>query len=106
MVPVSDPRLRLERLRAHVRRGWERVCARPTEADRARRWLAQHPSAMPAVDALWAAALERNGPLVAWLEQDADPEAWPLELPLHSVLASHPFACLSPWSSPVRSSRS
>jgi hypothetical protein len=61
---------------------------------------------MAEVDALWRGALEGTGPLAAWLEQGSDPEAWRIEVPLHSVLSSHPFACLSPWSSPVRSSRS
>lgn len=104
--PTRLPAERLERLLLHVRRGWERVRADPAERARARRWIAEHPSGWPELDDLWSRSLAGDGALASWLESGARPEAWGLEVPLHSVLAPHPFACLSPWSSPARSSRS
>jgi len=104
--PTRLPAERLERLLLHVRRGWERVQANPAERARVLRWLEDHPSGLPEVDDLWARSLAGAGALASWLESGARPEAWSHDLPLHSVLASHPFACLSPWSSPARSSRS
>lgn len=104
--PTRSPEERLERLLHHVRRGWERVGASSEERECARRWLIEHPSRWPEVDELWLACLADTGALRPWLDAGAVPQSWELELPLHSVLASHPFACLSPWSSPIRSSRS
>src|SRR5262245_47896609 len=102
----TRPADRLERLLLHVRRGWERVQADLAEHTRVRRWIAEHPSGWPELDEVWSRALAGDGTLASWLESGALPETWSLEIPLHSVLASHPFACLSPWSSPIRSSRS
>jgi hypothetical protein len=104
--PTRSHEERLERLLLHVRRGWERVRSRPEDRERARRWLREHPSRWPEIDALWLDASSGSGSLAAWLDAGAPPEGWMLDVPLHSVLASHPFACLSPWSSPIRSSGS
>lgn len=98
---------RLERLRRSVLWGWERVCAHPAEREAALVWIRAKPSAEPEVDLLWIEALEGRGPLPAWLDAGADLDLWPsLEisdaLPCHTVLASHPFAALSPWPLPVR----
>ena len=104
--PTRSHDERLERLLRHARHGWERVRANPEECARARHWLLEHPSRWPELDELWSRALQNDGALAEWLAQGAQPESWQLDIPLHSVLASHPFACLSPWSSPVRSRRS
>jgi hypothetical protein len=94
--PTTSHAERLERLLEHCLRGWTRVRANPAELSLSRRWLGDHPSSWSAVDELWRRALDFEGPLAAWLDAGARPEAWRLELPLHSALASHPFACLSP----------
>jgi hypothetical protein len=94
---------RLERLLLHVQRGWDRVRSHPEDRERARRWLCEHPSRWPELDALWHDAASGSGSLAAWLQAGAIPEDWTLDVPLHSVLASHPFACLSPWLNPMRS---
>jgi hypothetical protein len=100
------PTDRLERLLRHTRSGWERISLDATERDAALRWLARHPSSWPELDQLWQAALQRRGPLAEWLDAGADPRAWSHVIALHSVLASHPFASLSAWSTPARSNRS
>lgn len=97
---------RLERLLGHVRHGWERVQTSAAERNRVSHWLGAHPSGWSEIDDLWSQALSGVGPLTSWLVAGARPDSWRLDIPLHSVLASHPFACLSPWSSPARSSRS
>ncbi len=97
---------RLERLLRHALRGWERVRASSTECERAQRWLEEHPSGWPEVDELWSLALRGKGTLADWLEAGALADSWSSEIPMHSVLSSHPFACLSPWSSPAKSNRS
>jgi hypothetical protein len=94
---------RLDRLRRHALGGWQRIRAHSGDQARATRWLYEHPSDWPAVDRLWLEALEGRGALASWLDSGADPDLWTPGLPLHSVLASHPFACLSPWSTPGRS---
>jgi len=103
---TKDPEERLERLLSHVRRGWERVGESPAVRARALGWLERHPTAWSELDRAWSQALSGEGELASWLDAGGRPESWRLELPLHSVLASHPFACLSPWSTPARSSRS
>ena len=62
-----------------------------------REWSETHPSAMPEVDQLWLDCLEGCGPLAEWLAADAAPESWRHDLPLHSVLAGHPFPDLLRW---------
>lgn len=52
---------------------------------------------MPGVDALWLDALAGRGLLAVWLLAGAAPESWTSDLPLHSVLACHPFADLDQW---------
>jgi hypothetical protein len=88
----------MERFLRHVRRGWERVRANAGERAAALRWLREHPSGWPRGDELWAEALAGRGPLAEWMAAGSSPDAWPEDTPLHSVLASHPFACLSQWS--------
>ena len=97
---------RQRRLLTHVRDGWSRVRAHPAELDAARRWLREHPGPWPAVDRLWEDALEERGVLAAWLSSGSRPEQWSHGIPLHSVLSSHPFASLTAWSIPVKSTPS
>lgn len=97
---------RQARLLMHVRRGWQRVAANEAERRRALEWLGAHPSSWREVDQLWREALAGGGASAQWLDADADPSTWSHAIPLHSFLASHPFACLSPWSNPTRSNRS
>lgn len=61
---------------------------------------------MPEVDRLWADCLAGTGPLAAWLAEDRPPETWSEPVPLHSVLASHPFPDLILWSIQATSSGS
>lgn len=89
------PEARLARLVRHVLRGFTEVERDPARADRALRWLAAHPSAEPEVDDVWRVALTGAGPLVDWRRSGA--WAHPT-LPLHTVLASHPFPDLDAWS--------
>jgi hypothetical protein len=96
-VVTTTPVERLHRLRRHAVAGWQRAIADLAIRDRASRWLDAHPSAMPAVDALWQQALANVGPLATWLAADADVDTWPLAIPLHSVLACHPFPDLPQW---------
>lgn len=97
---------RLERLLGHVRDGWARVRAEPSELEAARRWLWDNPGPWLPVDRLWEEALAQHGPLAGWLAGGARPESWSDPIPLHSVLSSHPFASLSAWSIPDKSIRS
>jgi hypothetical protein len=94
---ATTPAERLERLRRHAVAGFVRAREDATVRARAQRWLAAHPTAMADVDALWHQALEGEGVLAAWLLAGADPAAWRADLPLHSVLASHPFPDLPQW---------
>lgn len=98
----ATPEERQARLLAHVCRGWQVVRADAPSRARSLRWLVEHPSRWPELDRLWASALEGAGPLAAWLETGGREEDWTLALPLHSVLASHPFAPLRSWSSPAK----
>jgi hypothetical protein len=100
------PEDRLERLVRHARDGWRRIRASAAERAAVSQWLAEHPSSWRAVDELWEEALHHRGPLASWLDAGGEPATWTGEIPLHSVLASHPFACLSPWSIQAKSSRS
>jgi len=94
-----DPEERLARLVEHGRRAWRLMQERPEARDRARRWLAEHPSAWREVDQLWLRCLEGEGPLADWLASGGDPSDWSGSPALHSVLASHPFPDLPVWSS-------
>jgi hypothetical protein len=91
------PEQRLARLTRHAVQGWARARSDTVVRERAREWLLAHPSAMPAVDELWLAALAGTGPLSAWIESGAAPDAWQGDQPLHSVLACHPFPDLPQW---------
>jgi hypothetical protein len=88
---------RLARLRSHALAGWIRARKDATAQERASRWLAAHPSAMAEVDSLWQEALLGRGPLAEWLAAGADTEQWHHDLPLHSLLACHPFPDLPQW---------
>ena len=94
---ATDPKARLERLRQHAVRGFSRARADGAVARRAQGWLIAHPSAMADVDAMWLEALRGEGPLAAWLMAGADVQAWRIDVPLHSVLACHPFPDLPQW---------
>jgi hypothetical protein len=94
---ATTPAERLERLRRHAVAGFARSCADASVRERARRWLAAHPSAMADVDALWLRALDRDGPLAAWFDEGAEISRWQSPVPLHSVLACHPFPDLPQW---------
>lgn len=96
---TGKPEERLARLVRHARLGWELIQDRPEARDRARQWLAQHPSSWREVDRLWKQCLEGEGPLAAWLSSDGDMSDWRGFPALHSVLASHPFPGLLSWSS-------
>jgi len=52
---------------------------------------------MQGVDDLWLAALDGRGPLADWLASGARESDWQQPLPLHSVLACHPFPDLPQW---------
>jgi hypothetical protein len=91
---------RIDRLIAHVRRGWAPVRTDPELRARAVAWLEAHPAGWPAVQELWLQALRGRGALCDWLERGAEPGSWDGDVPLHSVLTSHPFACLPRWSTP------
>lgn len=52
---------------------------------------------MAGVDDLWQEALRSHGALAEWFAAGAGIEAWQLMLPLHSVLACHPFPDLPQW---------
>ena len=93
----QTPDQRIARLTRHVVQGWSRASQDEQARRRAIRWLQAHPSAMPEVDALWLAALDGEGPLARWIAAAAVPLSWDLEIPLHSVLACHPFADLPQW---------
>lgn len=96
---VRDPTDRLSRLRRHALRGLAEARLDAERAERAVRWLADHPSAIPAVDALWRDAVHGRGPLVAWADNGGALDAWTHDtLPLHTVLAGHPFPDLDLWS--------
>lgn len=100
---VKTPETRLLRLRRSCLRGWSRVTSDGRACEAASSWLRAHPSREPEVDSLWLQTLERGGELADWLASGADLERWPLGLPAHTVLASHPFAALSTWSIPLTS---
>jgi len=95
-VPTT-PEQRLQRLLRHARAGWERARQAPEARARARAWLLAHPSALPAIDALWLDCLEGRGPLSVWFERGASTADWRDDLALHSVLAGHPFPDLPQW---------
>ena len=97
---AKTPETRLQRLRRSCIWGWSRVSTGVQDRQAAATWLRAHPSREPEVDSLWLQALEHGGELADWLASGADLEHWPLRLPAHTVLASHPFAALSPWSIP------
>lgn len=99
----QTPRERLERLRRHCVQGFSRVRFSADERALVANWLDEHPSREPAVDALWREAVEGRGELAEWLAGSADLDGWPLAVPAHTVLASHPFAALPPWSLPSSS---
>jgi hypothetical protein len=94
-----NPEERLARLADHARRGWRLIQERPEARERARQWLAEHPSAWREVDVLWQECLDGEGLLAAWLAEGSEPGAWRGYPALHSVLASHPFPDLYSWSS-------
>jgi len=95
---ATTPEQRLARLIRHAIQGWERARRDAQARARARSWLEAHPSHMLHVDALWLEALEGRGLLNTWLTAGAGPEAWThSDVPLHSVLACHPFPDLAQW---------
>ncbi len=94
---ATTPAQRLERLRRHALAGWERARGDAVVRERAGQWLGRHPSPMPEVDQLWLAAIQGQGPLASWLAAGGVIESWPLAVPLHSVLACHPFPDLPQW---------
>ena len=94
----GTPDERTLRLLSHVRQAWAMTADHPELRRQTLRWLELHPSSWQAIDDLWATALEGRGSLADWLDDGADPETWSLELPLHSVLSSHPFVDLDSWS--------
>ena len=63
----------------------------------AARWLTEHPSMMPQVDAMWQAALRGEGRLAAWLASTGSLDAWTDPIGLRSVLSGHPFPSLELW---------
>ena len=80
-------------------RGFAELDRDAARAERARSWLVAHPSAEPDVDAIWRLALDGSGPLVDWRRSGSTAETWRhATLPLHTVLASHPFPDLDVWS--------
>lgn len=93
----TTPEQRLARLIRHARIGWQRIQHDDAARTRAREWLRAHPSTLPGVDQLWFDCLEGRGPLCDWLGASAAPESWRHDLPLHSVLAGHPFTDLLRW---------
>lgn len=100
------PDERIERLLGSVRRGWALVRSDDGLRRRALAWLEVHPAGWPPVQEIWLEALEARGELHAWLEAGAAPDEWNGKVPLHSVLTSHPFACLPRWSTRSTSSAS
>ena len=94
---ASTPETRLMRLTQHARHGWQAMRENPALRQEARDWLLAHPSPRSDVDRLWLASLEGSGPLAEWLDRQAPPQAWEGPLPLHTVLASHPFPSLRTW---------
>ena len=94
---ATTPDQRLARLLEHAVAGWMRTRRDESVRRRAIAWLAAHPSNMPDVDALWTLALAGTGSLAAWFERGASAAEWSLDLPLHSVLAGHPFPDLKRW---------
>jgi hypothetical protein len=94
---ATHPAERLARLRRHALAGWIRARRDATAQERARRWLDAHPSAMADVDTLWQEALHGRGPLAEWLAGGAEIDHWHADVPLHSLLACHPFPDLPQW---------
>lgn len=95
----TQPAQRLDRLLRHVREAWALCCSEPAFRARSVEWLREHPSPAPELDALWLDALQGAGPLAAWLDAGSDPDTWAHpDIPLHSVLTSHPFPHLAAWS--------
>ncbi len=96
-VVTSTPEQRLARLIRNARRGWQLAAHDPQVRERARQWLAAHPSTMPEVDAMWTECLSGTGALHDWLNSAAPATDWPHSLPLHSLLAGHPFPDQPQW---------
>lgn len=96
-IVAKTPEQRLQRLRRHALSGWHRARNDVAIAERAQNWLALHPTAMPTVDQLWFDALQGRGSLAQWLLADAPIAQWSESVPLHSVLACHPFPDLPQW---------
>ena len=94
----STPEQRLARLARHARAGYVAARADAQRAARALGWLSDHPSPNPALDAIWRDCLHGRGPLAAWLASEAPANVWTEAVPLHSLLASHPFPDLALWS--------
>ncbi len=103
---ATTPAARLERLTRHAREGFRLTRDDLVRRHRAAAWILAHPSRKD-VDDLWVDALEGRGLLARWLADDLPPEAWVHEsIPLHTILASHPFPDLPQWSIPKTSNRS
>jgi|GEM_PF-2358901 hypothetical protein len=94
---ASTPDIRLARLTRHVQQGWQAIQEDPALRRQAREWLVTHPSPRADVDQLWLACLDDTGPLADWLQSQKLLQAWKEPLPLHTVLASHPFPFLRSW---------
>jgi hypothetical protein len=96
---TRDPAERLARLRRHALRGLAEARADAARAVRCARWLAEHPSQLPEVDAMWLSALRGEGPIADWADRGGPLDGWDDPYwPLHTVLAGHPFPDLNPWS--------
>lgn len=90
----------LDRQLGHSRRGDALARESAEVRDTALRWLGEHPSGMPDVDACWRAALRGETDFARFLASDEPLDAWHGEIPLRCLVSSHPFPDLWRWSMP------
>jgi hypothetical protein len=100
------PEERLSRLARNARKGFALARGDAGIRERTLAWLSAHPSRRPEVDLVWRECLSGEGALAEWLSGSSGPETWRGAIPLHSILASHPFADLPRWSIPKTSGAS